>query len=126
MEHEFGRKIERARKSKLKRVAALVALLMVLSVLAGCMSENKLNENKPNGTYVWILNEKFVAASYTFDGNKVERTAFGETKKGTFKMEGNTVHITYKDGGKDPFEYNAEKDELYLGGSKQVTLVKEK
>lgn len=120
MKNEFGRKSERTRKSRMKRFAAIVAMLMIFSLLAGCMGESK-----PNGRYVLIISD-IEMGSYTFDGNKVEYTLFGKSNKGTFKMEGTTVLITYEDGGYDTFEYNAEKDELNIAGIELMTFVKNK
>ena len=120
MKNEFGRKNERVRKLHMKRIAAIVALLMIFAVLAGCM-----RESKPNGRYVLIISD-IEMGSYTFDGNRVEYNLFGNHKEGTFKMDGTTVLITYPDGGYDEFEYDAERDELNLAGVELMTFVKEK
>lgn len=106
-----------------KRNLIIVGVLLVALLIGLVLIIGGNGRNKPSGKYVSTIMGMQVA-SYEFKGNDVEYIMFGETNKGTFKMVDNTVFITYEDGGKDQFTYNAETDELKMGGA--VTLVKEK
>lgn len=101
--------------SKNKRViaiiAGIVAAALVICIATVCFSGPM--ENKPQGTYVWT-DAGINCAVYELKGNKVEYEMLGNSNKGTFKMVENTVVITYEDGGRDEFVYDAEKDELSL------------
>lgn len=106
-----------------KRKIIIAGILVVALLIGTVLVNGGSGRNKPSGTYVSTLSG-IQFAFYEFKGNNVEYIMFGETNKGTFKMVDDTVLITYEDGGKDQFTYNAEADELMVGGA--FTLVKKK
>ena len=102
-----------------KALSLILALVMCLSLclsLCACDSEGSDDgQAKPKGTYTaTVAGVKF--ASLTFSGNKVTYEGKTRTTKGTFKMRGNTVVISYDNGNGDELVYDAENDTLTLAG----------
>lgn len=113
-------------KTRIRIGVSIVAVLIILAIVA--VSVGSTGTKQPQGTYVlYIADVKF--AIYEFKGNKVEHFAlegpnggYSHTK-GQFHMEDSAVFIEYEDGGQDQYTYNAEKDELDMGGI--IILTKE-
>ena len=103
-------------KKALFLILALVLCISLCLSLCACGSDsNDGGQAKPKGTYTaTVAGVKF--ATLTFSGNKVTYEGKTRTTKGTFKMKGNTVVISYENGNGDEFVYDAETDTLTFAG----------
>lgn len=93
-----------------KRIAVgLIVLCMVFSLTA-CGS-------KLSGTYV---STGLITQTFTFDGNNVTMSAFGINASGTYKIDGDSIIITYNFlGSEQSMTQSFKKDgsTIYIGGT---------
>lgn len=96
-------------KMKSKIVVGLIVLCLIFSLTA-C-------GNKLSGTYA---STGLISQTFTFDGNNVTMFAFGINASGTYKIDGDSIIITYNlFGSEQSMTQSFKKDgsTIYIGGT---------
>ena len=83
---------------KTKTAAFRSGLCIALIVLAAALLLTSCGGDRLSGTY---SSEGFVAQTFTFSGDSVTMSAFGINANGTYKIEGDTITISYTLFGSD-------------------------
>ena len=102
----------------MKAIKAIVAVLLIASmvcIFAACAA-------KPSGTYEGI------ASSITFKGNKITYKLANIELKGTFKMDGENIKITWNEENNE-FKlatWDKEDDEIVIGEGWGALIFKKK
>lgn len=93
----------------MKKIAALLLLLVLMLGLAGCGSAS------PEGEYVRFYNSKAMDY-FTISGNNISFTCDGITDHGTFTMNGKELVVTWDEGhhwATYPLSYDKTTEALY-------------
>ena len=93
-----------------KKIAVGLIILCLVFSLTAC-------GGKLSGTYV---STGLISQSFTFDGNNVTMSAFGINASGTYKIDGDSIIITYSIfGSEQSMTQSFKKDgsTIYIGGT---------
>ena len=97
-------------KRLIKKIIVGLIVLCMVCLLAAC-------GNTLNGTYT---SSGLISQSFTFSGNNVTMSAFGINASGTYRIEGDSIVITYSILGMEQSMTQSFKNDgntIYIGGT---------
>ena len=91
-----------------KKIAVVLLVFCMIISLTAC-------GNKLNGTY---SSSGLISQTFTFDGDNVTMSAFGINASGTYKIQGDSIVITYSLFGSEQSmtqSYKKDGKTIYIG-----------